>query len=180
MNYSIDEVDGLISAKEQFILSLHTSAIFRGGIGEMSMNIVSFSLGPYPIDTDGIDFISASWSAEKIATQNLAIALDSCLEAKLGKDRLKEGNDIIVFIRCLRNAFSHNPYKPKWELTNSNYRRSFKIIKDWEVDLTNRHDTEVEEWDYRYASGLLLLVNIILDHLKPFQGNAPEPALPDR
>jgi len=184
MNNSIDEVDGLISAKEQFILALHTRSIFNGGIGEMSMNLVAVSLGPYKIDLDGIDFASAAWSAEKIATQNLAIALDSCLEVKCGRKRLEKTNDMhdkYVFIRCLRNAFSHNPYRPKWELKNGAYKRNYKIFEDWEVDLADRHSTEVEEWDYRFASGLLLLVNYFLDYLKNAQqGNAPEPASPAR
>ena len=158
----VSAIDGLMCAKDQFILSIHTSAIYRGGIGQMSTNIVACSLGPYEINFDDVDFVRGAWSAEKIAVQNLAVALDTCLEEQLGKGRLNNNSDIVVFVRCLRNAFTHNPYAPKWVLTSLNYRRSYSITNDWNVDLTNRHETDVDGWDYRHASGLLLLVNIVL------------------
>lgn len=156
----MDYFDALLAAKAQFILSQHTTLAYRFGVGQIDIDIAAVYLGPYTIDLTDVDLIRGAWSAEKIATQNLAVSLDTYLEASLGNQRLKEGDSIgfCTYVRCLRNAFAHNPYSPKWVLRDEKYRKCLYVSKGWCCNLKDRHETPVLESDYRYASGLLYLV----------------------
>jgi len=168
----MDYLTTLKIARNQFILSLHVRNIHSFGIGKMDCSLLEVYLGPYPIDISGVDFSQAAWSMEKISTQNLAISLDSLLEVSIS-NRLQHPDckikDFCCFVRCLRNASAHDPYFPVWDLRSENYRRKFYIdeVSDWIVDLTHCNKQPVEESQYRYASGLLKLVEIgrsILPH----------------
>ncbi len=109
----------------------------------------------------------------KLATQNLAISLDTYLEVSLGNQRLKEGEhvDYCQYVRCLRNAFAHNPYSPKWVLKDTKYRKFFHVTNEWTCCLKDRHNTDVIESDYRYASGLLHLVKTGIEIVERVEAN---------
>ena len=121
------------------------------------------SLGPYKIEgLDSIDRDRAAWSLEVVSTQHLAITLDTALENIFSKMRHNvetPDKDYFTFVRCLRNAFAHDPYEPTWDLSNSNYRRQLTIEDTWIVDLSDSHNSPVVPQSYRYASGLLRLVD---------------------
>jgi hypothetical protein len=159
MNYA----ETLTFAKEQFILSLHVRCVCSGPGGILDSRLISVSLGPYEIRClDSIDRDRAAWSLELISTQHLVISLDAALENGFQKQRLKEpsdNKDYFSFVRCLRNAFSHNPYFPRWELNDDEYKRSHKIEESWEMDLSDRHGKAVEPNQYRHASGLIRLTD---------------------
>jgi len=166
---NMNPLDTLMAARAQFVLSQYTTLAYCFGLQGIDIDIKAVYLGPYSIDIKDTDLIRGAWSAEKIATQNLAVSLDSYLEASLGNKRLRDEDifDFCKYVRCLRNAFAHNPYSPKWVLTDKRYRRCMYVLKGWCSNLRDRHETPVLESDYRYASGLLHLVqtgiNIVND-----------------
>lgn len=156
-------IHGLELARDQLILSLHVRGVCSAGAGEIESGLVAVSLGPWPIELEAIDQDRAAWGLERVATQNLAVALDSALEDAFPAWRsIARGSDLdyFCFVRCLRNAFAHDPYEPHWVLRDAAYRRRYSLIDAWEVDLTDRHGTPVHERDYRYASGLIRLLDI--------------------
>lgn len=165
MNY----IKSLEVAKEQFILSLYVRSICSGHAGVLESKLISTSLGPYHIDVlEDIDRDRAAWSLELISTQQLAVSLDTALGKGFGdswRKKQNEDTDYFTFVRCLRNAFAHNPYNPKWELRDPGYRRLLSLEDDWGVDLTHCHEKSVEPQQYRYASGLLRLVERGIDML---------------
>ena len=150
-------------AKEQFILSLHVRAVCSGPGGTLDSRLIGVSLGPYPMTgLDSIDRDRAAWSSELISTQHLAISLDTALEKTFAANRLTDSSlhrDYFTFVRCLRNAFAHNPYEPKWELRDEKYRRRLHLEESWDLDLTDCNGKDVDPQQYRYASGLLRLVD---------------------
>src|SRR5690606_24026638 len=145
--------------KDQFVLSLMVRAAAEGaGLLRSDMDVIT--LGPWSIsksEMDALDVPRASAAMEMIATQTLAITLDTALETVF-PDRLRSydqaDRDYFCFVRCLRNAFSHDPFAPTWHLKDQAYRRSYVLLGDWRKDLSARHDTPVEARDYGYAGGL--------------------------
>ncbi|PIW61097.1 MAG: hypothetical protein COW13_03565, partial [Candidatus Omnitrophica bacterium CG12_big_fil_rev_8_21_14_0_65_50_5] len=104
---------------------------------------------------------------------NLAVSLDSLIQKN--KDRVKEREkeelkDYFDYVRCLRNAFAHNPFIPKWELKNKKYRRKYKVF-DLEFDLTEKHGVLVKPEQYLYAGGLIRLVDIGLNLMTQKEDN---------
>lgn len=162
----MNHLHSLKIAREQFILSLFIRGVFSGGGGTFESNLVFVSLGPWSIGGDELDKIdkdAAAWGLERISTQNLMISLDTALEKSV-PDRLQsphlQSRDYFCFVRCLRNAFAHNPYQPAWDLRSTGYRRNYTLPGSWTIDLTDRDTTRVEDSDYRHAGGLIHL----LDH----------------
>ena len=147
----------LDAASDQLILSLQIRAVFNG-FGRFERPLVGVSLGPYEINMEDADLPNGAWSMEVISTQHLAITLDTYLEKNI-PNRLNAGQylDYCCFVRCLRNAFAHDPYNPIWELRDEKYRRHYSMDEDWNIDLTDRNGTKVLSDDYCYASGLLEL-----------------------
>ncbi len=162
-------IQSLKIAKEALILSIELSGIFSAGAGKFESSLHEVALGPYSLGFENRHKINrdrAAWSIEIISTQNLIITLDTVLEQHF-PNRLKD--DYFCFVRCLRNAFAHNPYYPIWELRDKRYRRRYKLPDDkfeWTIDLTNAHQSKVKQSQYRHASGLILLVNIGIKKLK--------------
>jgi hypothetical protein len=159
-------------SKELALFALDIRAICQFNPEALKSGLVHVSLGPYNIrneDRENIEKDRAAWSMEHLATQHLMVTLDSAFETVFKDDdrlTLNSSSDYFIFIRCLRNAFAHNPFYPKWVLKNPAYQRKMKIVDDWEIDLTNRNNTPVEQEDYRYLSGLLLLADSGVQALK--------------
>jgi len=145
-------IDTINLAKEQLILSLIVRAVCSGMVGTLESPLYSVSLGPWTPsreEMDGIDRDRAAWGLEKLATQNLAVALDAALK------RVPQELDLCRFVRCLRNAFAHDPYKPTWVLRDPGCRRCYEPLEGWKIDLTERDGTEVQPGDYMHAGGLV-------------------------
>jgi hypothetical protein len=162
----MDDFESLELARETFYLSLIVRATCSGGVGTLDASrLFAISLGPWSIgrqELDGIDRDRAAWGLETLATQNLAIALDSALERVIPlrlSDTATQDRDYFCFVRCLRNAFAHAPLSPTWVLSNPEYRRRYSLPREWEVDLTLRHGSRVVPADYRHAGGLVLLAD---------------------
>jgi hypothetical protein len=168
MNY----VESLRVARDQFILSIFIRGVFSGGAGSFESRLDFICLGPWSVGEDEFDKIDknvAAWGLERISTQNLMISLDTALENSV-PNRLQTHDhltrDYYCFVRCLRNAFAHNPYKPKWNLKSAGYRRKYSLPGSWTVDLTNRDTTLVEDSDYRHAGGLIHLLDLGVEILR--------------
>jgi hypothetical protein len=164
-NIFYDDIDTLHIAKEQFILSLKVRAVYNG-CGNLECNLAAVALGPWSIgkkELNKIDHVRASWALERVSTQNLAITLDSLLQ-KHKKEISKIPEGYLEYVRCLRNAFAHDPFMPKWELKDKQYRRKFRFC-ELEFDLRKKHNVFVEPNDYFHAGGLIKLVDIGLELL---------------
>lgn len=156
-------VDTLDLARDQLVLSILIRGVFSGRAGTFQTSLAGVSKGPWSFGTEEIESLDkdrAAWGLEMIATQNLAIALDTALEIKI-PNRLRypepRARDYFCFVRCLRNAFAHDPYRPRWDLRIVSYRKEFHLPGEWTVDLSERNGTDVEPADYRYAGGLVRL-----------------------
>jgi len=163
MGSGIDRIKSLAIAKEQLVLSLHIRGICETS-DPLPSRLVFISLGPWNNipHLDDIDRRRAAWGLERISTQNLAIALDSALKESFpdGMDsEIEELRSYFRFVRCLRNAFAHDPYSPVWVLTGPYYARVYSLPEGWQVDLTQRHNIPVQDSDYRHASGLIRLLD---------------------
>jgi hypothetical protein len=146
------------------VLSILIRGVLSAGAGSFETNLVAVALGSWSLGTEeirGLNSDRAAWGLERIATQNLALTLDAALEDRV-PNRLKHPDpctrDFFCFVRCLRNAFAHDPYHPTWDLrSEALYRRELRVLDNWVVDLTARNGTDVKQEDYRYAGGLLRL-----------------------
>jgi len=169
------EIDTLQMTKEQFLLSIKVRAVYNGA-GNLDCKLSAAALGPWSVgekELKEFDHVRASWSLERISTQNLAVSLDSLIQKN--KDRFKgwektELEDYFEYVRCLRNSFAHNPFIPKWELKDEKYRRKYKFF-DFEFDLTDKHGVLVKPEQYLYAGGLIRLVDIGLDLMTKIEGD---------
>lgn len=168
----MDRLASLEIARDQLILSILVRGVFSAGAGSFETRIVGISKGPWSIGEEEINAVDkprAAWGLEMIATQNLAVALDSALEDSVTNRLTHPASDLceyFCFVRCLRNSFAHDPYDPTWELKNENYRRIYRLPNSWDVDLTSRNGTRVNAEDYRYAGGLIRLLEFGLPMIR--------------
>ncbi len=159
------ETKALKYARDQFVLAVHIRAKIEMQ-GWISSDLVGVSLGKYEIPSlHEIQQDHAAWSLEMISTNNLAIALNVAIEKELEDKVIKSNDDVFLFIKCLRNAFAHNPYDPKWHLTDTRYRKQYVIEDGWRIDLTSLHGTDVSPQQYHHASGLLRITDLALNLL---------------
>jgi hypothetical protein len=120
----LNRVNTLDLARDQLVLALLVRSVCSGGAGRLETSVVVISKGPWFIgerEISGLDRDRAAWGLEMIAAQNLAIALDTALELKIPNRLEHDDNatrDYCCFVRCLRNAFTHAPYRPRWVLSN--------------------------------------------------------------
>jgi hypothetical protein len=104
------------------------------------------------------DAALASNGLKHCSTLTLAVVIDSAFE-NLVPDRFNSSNEDIKIAariaRILRNAYTHNPFFPKWNCTNQNHIGKFVIPNVIAIDTTVVNGLDVE---WQHYGGLLSLL----------------------
>jgi hypothetical protein len=84
-----------------------------------------------PSNTEGsqADLQSGISNLLLIALSTSALVLDEILEERFGRpseDREPSRSGIRAMVHQLRNAFAHNPWRPKWKI-NDNWKKVFPV-----------------------------------------------------
>jgi len=106
----------------------------------------------------------------------LVTQIDTILESIYGKERFRNNNisDISCIVRLIRNAFTHNPFYPKW-LISKEYRNKAYIIKELSINISTEQikNKPVKRMDYGGPTAILKLTALIK---KLISGNVPSPS----
>lgn len=111
---------------------------------------------------------------EHVGTYVVILQLNEVLENEWGPSRL-ESNDITVrnlsqIVRLIRNAFAHDPFSPKWDISNSAKNQKFEIPKILTLNTNGLHRKRVQRLDYGGPLAILRLIQFtqrILEKLGP-------------
>lgn len=99
-----------------------------------------------------------------VAVYILATQLDSIL-GKTFNNRFQEKRKNIKnaswIIRLIRNAFTHNPFYPKWQFYNECNNHIFEVNKIIQLKTANLHGQVVKREDYGGPLALLRLSSFI-------------------
>jgi len=149
-------------AAVQFKLSLQVGAL----PGAVDQRLTYMQYGRLGIEKQDLqlspdDVALGQTALQHTATFALALAIDSAFE-RLVPDRFNCRNpDIAVaarIARILRNAFSHDPFFPRWICTNPNHRGMFAIPGVISLDTTVVNGQDV---DWRHYGGPLALLRFL-------------------
>lgn len=99
---------------------------------------------------------------EHVGTYVMILQLNKVLEDEWGHNRL-ESNDPIKrnlsqIVRLIRNAFAHDPFHPKWDISNSAKNQEFTISGILTLNTSGLHGKKVKRLDY---GGLLALLRLL-------------------
>jgi len=106
-------------------------------------------LRPFPEGTNE-DLQHGMFNFIQIALSASALTVDEALKEVFGKcadEKNPARVGIRVMVNQLRNAFAHNPWRPKWQIY-SKYRKTYSITLDdgskFDFDATNLHGDGVK------------------------------------
>lgn len=104
-----------------------------------------------------------------VATYILALQIDTVLQDKF-QDRFNHKNNDIRsaawIARLIRNAFSHNPFYPRWEFYSECMNKQYAVSKIISLDTSKLHGKEVDRMHYGGPLALLRLSEYVRGLLK--------------
>jgi hypothetical protein len=146
----------------------HAPIWFKRTAPELSVpfpqKLAGMGYGKHHINGDDLrlsedDLALASNTLKHCAIFTIAVVIDSAFE-NIVPDRFSTSNEDIRIAariaRILRNAYTHDPFFPKWNCTNRNHIGSFIIPNVIAIDTTVVNGQEVE-WQH-YGGPLALLL----------------------
>ncbi|BAU14319.1 hypothetical protein LEP3755_48660 [Leptolyngbya sp. NIES-3755] len=132
------------------------SAPFPQRLGGMTYGGLHINEEDLKLSAD--DAALASNGLKHCSILTLAVVIDSAFE-NIVPDRFSSSNQDIKIAariaRILRNAYTHDPFFPKWNCTNENHIGKFVIPNVIAVDTTTVNGLEVE---WQHYGGLLSLL----------------------
>lgn len=132
------------------------SAPFPQRLGGMTYGGLHISGDDLKLSAD--DAALASNGLKHCSILTLAVVIDSAFE-NIVPDRFNSSNQDIKIAariaRILRNAYTHDPFFPKWNCTNGNHIGKFVIPNVIAIDTTVVNGLEVE---WQHYGGLLSLL----------------------
>ncbi|HEY7329841.1 MAG TPA: hypothetical protein VH592_19560 [Gemmataceae bacterium] len=148
-------------AAMQFKLAIQVAgAAHSGTLPQQCVGMVygGLSIGKDALKLEPNDAALASTALQHCATFALAVAVDTALEQTI-PDRFNSQDPKIVaaarIARIIRNAFTHDPFYPRWVCTNPNHIGQFAIPDVITIDTTIVNGQSVE-WTH-YGGPLALL-----------------------
>jgi hypothetical protein len=151
-------------AANQYKLALQTKA--AADLGAVPQRLIGVTYGGLHIDKQDNqlspeDAAFASSALEHTAMFTLAVAADTALERTI-PDRFNESNQNVAtaarIARILRNAFSHDPFFPRWICTNPNHLGQFTIPDVISLDTRALNGQEI---DWRHYGGPLAILRFL-------------------
>jgi hypothetical protein len=145
-------------AAAQFKLSVHVAGATHGGY--LPQKCIGMTYGGLTMGKDDLflaedEAQSASTALQHCAIFLLAVAVDTALEQVFSDRFAGEAKTEAIIARVLRNAFAHDPFFPRWQLSNRNHIGQFEIPNVMKVDTSNLDGQPVDWQDYGGPLALL-------------------------
>lgn len=147
------------------------SAPFPQRLGGMTYGGLHISGDDLKLSAD--DAALASNGLKHCSILTLAVVIDSAFE-NIVPDRFNSQNEDIKIAariaRIIRNAYTHDPFFPKWNCTNKNHIGKFIIPNVIAINTTTVNGLEVEWQHYGGPLALLLFLRYCQNLLRSYLG----------